>query len=84
MHTYGEEFLSKTLAVIGIYYNFYCLFVLKSDEYKLLDLHRLKLIHFIFWVFVILKKFLNGRLFKQEFPETYLGDFSLYLYLGLG
>ena len=50
MHTYGEEFLSKTLTVIGIYYNFYCLFVLKSDEYKLLDLHRLKLIHFIFWV----------------------------------
>ena len=27
MHTYGEEFLSKTLTVIGIYYNFYCLLV---------------------------------------------------------
>ena len=40
MHMYGEELLSKTLTVIEFYYNFYCLVVLKSDEYKLLDLHR--------------------------------------------
>ena len=53
MHTYGEEFLSKTLTVIEFYYNFYCLFVLKSDEYKLLNLHRLKLIHFNFLVLSI-------------------------------
>ena len=84
MHTYGEEFLSKTLTLIEFYYNFYCLFVLKSDKYKLLDLHRLKLIHFNFVVLSNFKKFLNRRLFKQEFPETYLSDFSLYLYLGLG
>ena len=53
MHTYGEEFLSKTLTVIEFYYNFYCLFVLKSDECKLLNLHRLKLIHFNFLVLSI-------------------------------
>ena len=51
MHTYGEEFLSKILNVIEFYYNFYCLFVLKSDKYKLLVLHRLKLIPFQFFVF---------------------------------
>ena len=51
MRTYGEEFLSKTLNVIEFYYNFYCLFVLKSDKYKLLVLHRLKLIPFQFFVF---------------------------------
>ena len=84
MHTYGEEFLSKTLTVIEFYYNFYCLLVLKLDKYKLLELHRLKLIHFNILVLSNFKKFLNGRLFKQEFPETYLGDFSLNLYLGLG
>ena len=48
MHTYGEEFLSKTVTVIEFRYNFHSLFVLKSDEYKRLDLHRLKLIHFNF------------------------------------
>ena len=46
MHTYGEEFLSKIVNMIEFHYNFYCLFVLKSDKYKLLDLHRLKLINF--------------------------------------
>ena len=49
-HTYGEEFLSKTVTVMEFHYNFHCLFVLKSDEYKRLDLHRLKLIHFNFLV----------------------------------
>ena len=51
MPTYGEEFLSKTVTVIEFHYNFHCLFfVLKSDKYKLLDLHRLKLIPFNFLV----------------------------------
>ena len=47
MHTYGEEFLSETVTVIEFHYNFHCLFVLKSDKYKLLDLHRLKLIFLV-------------------------------------
>ena len=50
IHTCGEEFLSKTVTVIEFHYNFHCLFVLKSDKYKLLDLHRLKLIQFNFLV----------------------------------
>ena len=32
MHTYGKEFLSKTLTVIEFYFNFYCLLDLKSDK----------------------------------------------------
>ena len=56
MHTYGEEFLSKTVTVIEFRYNFHCLFVLKSDKYKLLDLHKLKLIHFNFLVLSNFKK----------------------------
>ena len=47
MHTYGEEFLSETVTVIEFHYNFHCLFVLKSDKYNLLDLHRLKLIFLV-------------------------------------
>ena len=50
MHTYGEEFLSKTVTVIEFHYNIQILFVLKSDKYKLLDLHRLKLINSNFLV----------------------------------
>ena len=50
MHTYGEEFLSKTVTVIEFHYNFHILFVLKSDKYKRLDLHRLKLINSNFLV----------------------------------
>ena len=50
MHTYGEEFLSKTVTVIEFHYNFHSLFVLKSDKYKLLDLQRLKLINSKFLV----------------------------------
>ena len=56
MHTYGEEFLSETVTVIEFHYNFHCLFVLKSDKYKLLDLHRLKLIYFNFLVLSNFKK----------------------------
>ena len=50
MHTYGEEFLSKTVTVIEFHYNIQILFLLKSDKYKLLDLHRLKLINSNFLV----------------------------------
>ena len=50
MHTYGEEFLSKTVTVIEFHYNFHIFFVLKSDKYKLLDLHSLKLINSNFLV----------------------------------
>ena len=65
MHTYGEEFLSEIVTVIEFHYNFHCLFVLKSDKYKLMDWHRLKLINFS--VLVILKKFLDGPFtFSQE------------------
>ena len=56
MHTYEEEFLSKIVTVIEFHYNFHCLFVIKSDKYKLLDLHRLKLIHFNFLVLSNFKK----------------------------
>ena len=61
IHTYEEEFLSKIVTVIEFHYNFHCLFVIKSDKYKLLDLHRLKLIHFNFLVLSNFKKVLNER-----------------------
>ena len=61
MHTYGEEFFSKTVTVIEFHYNFHILFVLKSGKYKLLDLHRLKLINSNFLFLTNFKKFLNGR-----------------------
>ena len=64
MHPYGEEFLSKTLTVIVFYYNFYCLFVLKSDKCKLLDLHRLKLIHLNFLVVSNFKKVFKWALIQ--------------------
>ena len=56
MHTYGEEFFSKTVTVIEVQYNFHILFVLKSGKYKLLDLHRLKLINSNFLVLTNFKK----------------------------
>ena len=56
MHTYGEEFLSNAATVVEFRYNFHCLFVLKSDKYKLLDLYRLKLNHFNFLVLSNFKK----------------------------
>ena len=56
MHTYEEEFLSKIVTAIEFHYNFHSLFVIKSDKYKLLDLHRLKLIHFNFLVLSNFKK----------------------------